>query len=350
MITVTLADLLFRARQFTIALLGVALVMTMALLLSGMANGFTVEVQRTVDGVAADYWVMANGTHGGLTAFAAFPESVATTVSQESGVGRADPFLLMAGQSTVVKGANLSYNLAGVVPGGLGDPTVAAGNGHGLEAPGEAVADVAAGASIGMLVQLGDRHFTVVGTVTDRTLIGGQPIIYVELPAAQTAVLGGRRLISSVVTVGAPTAVPAGLSVYTSAQVVTATTQKLSSAISSINNSRILMWLVAAIIVAALLYVAALERRRDFAILKALGSSSAKLFGSLVLEAVIVTLAAALVAEVLSQFMTFVFKQPVVIPVSAYLELPLLAVVVGMLASLVALRKATGADPAAAFS
>ena len=34
------------------------------------------------------------------------------------------------------------------------------------------------------------------------------------------------------------------------------------------------MWIVAAAIVASMLYVAALERKRDFAVLKALGSSS----------------------------------------------------------------------------
>ena len=57
------------------------------------------------------------------------------------------------------------------------------------------------------------------------------------------------------------------------------------------------MWLVAAIIVAALLYVSALQRVRDFAVLKALGSSSLALFGSLALQAVVVTLLAAALAH-----------------------------------------------------
>ena len=62
---------------------------------------------------------------------------------------------------------------------------------------------------------------------------------------------------------------------------------------SSIDNTRSLMWFMAAAIVASMLYVAALERKRDFAVLKALGSSSRTLFLSLVLEAVVVTLLAA---------------------------------------------------------
>jgi putative ABC transport system permease protein len=69
-----------------------------------------------------------------------------------------------------------------------------------------------------------------------------------------------------------------------------------------------------------------------------------------VLEAIVVTLISAAVAEILSHYMTFVFAQPVVVPTAAYIRLPIIAVLVGMLASLVALRNATRADPAAAFS
>jgi putative ABC transport system permease protein len=95
--------------------------------------------------------------------------------------------------------------------------------------------------------------------------------------------------------------------------------------------------------------VAALERRRDFAVLKALGSSSGALFGSLVIEAVVVTLLATIIAELLVNFLVPLFSQPVDINVSAYATLPIIAVVVGILASISALRRVTGADPAAAF-
>jgi putative ABC transport system permease protein len=88
---------------------------------------------------------------------------------------------------------------------------------------------------------------------------------------------------------------------------------------------------------------------RDFAVLKALGSSSAALFGSLCLQAVLVTLLAAAFGTVLSFFLTGVFNQPLSVPTSAYATLPLVALVVGVAASLVALRRATSADPVAAF-
>ena len=61
-------------------------------------------------------------------------------------------------------------------------------------------------------------------------------------------------------------------------------------------------------------------------------------------------LIAAAIAALLAQFMVGVFSQPVDFPASAYIELPLSAVVVGLLSSLIALRRAVAADPAKAFA
>ncbi|MDE3087154.1 MAG: ABC transporter permease, partial [Acidobacteriota bacterium] len=97
-------------------------------------------------------------------------------------------------------------------------------------------------------------------------------------------------------------------------------------------------------------YVSALERTRDFAVLKALGSSSVSLFFGLAVQAVVVSLVAAVVAAAIAHFMTGIFAQPVVTPVSAYVVLPVSALVVGLLSSLVALRRAVSVDPAAAFA
>jgi len=110
------------------------------------------------------------------------------------------------------------------------------------------------------------------------------------------------------------------------------------------------MWILAAIIVGAFLYVAALERQQDFAVLKALGASSLALYGSLLLEAIIVTLTATVLAELIANVLTPVlFSQPVDIRIGAYVSLPIIAIAVGAIASLTALRRVVSADPAAAF-
>ena len=104
--------------------------------------------------------------------------------------------------------------------------------------------------------------------------------------------------------------------------------------IASIDNSRLFMWAIAAVIVASLVYVTALERTRDFAVLKALGATSGQLFVGLAFQAVLVALVAAVVGAVLIHFMVGLFAQPVDIPGSAYVVLPISALVVGLLASL----------------
>jgi len=183
----------------------------------------------------------------------------------------------------------------------------------------------------------------------NRSLLGGTYMVYIPLRDAQALGLGGRPIVTAVVTTGVPTSVPAGLHVFTTSAVEQRTLAGLASAVSSINNTKILMWVIAGIIIAALLYVSALQRVRDFAVLKALGSSTMMLLSSLALQAVIVALLAAAFAAIISNFMGGIFQEPVAIPHSAFVALPIIAIVVGLLSSLVALRQATGADPAAAF-
>jgi putative ABC transport system permease protein len=202
---------------------------------------------------------------------------------------------------------------------------------------------------IGNTAQLGSTPFHVVGTVRDRTLAAGIPMAYVTLSDAQQALFGGQHVVTAVVTQGTPASVGAGLQSLSPHAIETATLKTMAGGVKSIKNSRTLMWVISAIIVAALIYVSALQRVRDFAVLKALGSSSAKLFGSLCLQAVIITLLAAGLGMALSTVMTGIFSQPVTVPDSAYETLPAVAVIVGVVASLVALRRATGADPVAAF-
>ena len=349
MISVTFADLWFRARQFLIAVVGVGLVLTLALGMSGLADGFHAEVASTVDAVDATSWVMAPSAQGRMTAFAAFPAADVGAVAREPGVRRASPVLFAPEQVVFAGGSTMpqTVNLMGVQPGGLGDPQVVAG--HGLSGPGQAVVDSKVTNHVGSILVLGGHSYQVVGVVNDRTMDGGIPIVYMPVATVQRAVIGNKPLITAVATAGMPAAAPAGLVVLAPSAVVSDTVSALGSAVTSIDNTRSLMWLIAAAIVASMLYVAALERKRDFAVLKALGSSSRALFLSLVLEAVVVTLFAAIMAEVLSVFMGPLFAQPIDITPDARLVLPIVAVVVGIVASVSALRRVTGADPAAAF-
>ncbi len=347
MLNVTLADLAYRYRQFLIAVIGAAVVLAMALLMAGLAAGFSVEINRTVSAVGADRWVMSTSSAGRLTGVGLFPEADVSAIAKAPGVIRAYPLVVLPQQTVHIGRASETVFVLGVSIGGAGDPHPSSGST--ISSHGQIVVDSGVHAPTGSALLLDGRMFRVVGRVSGRTLLGGFSVVYVPLTDAQQLVLNSRPVVTAVVTQGVPTAVPPGLQVLTNGAVEHDTLGLLSGGISSIKSSKVLMWIIATIIVAALLYVSALQRARDFAVLKALGSSSLALFVSLAVQAVLVTLAAAGLAVVASNFMKGIFKQPVAIPGSAFATLPLVAIVVGLLSSLIALRQATNADPATAF-
>ena len=97
MLAVTFADLLFRARQFAIAIVGVGLVLALALALSGLADGFRAETSATVNSFGASSWVMSRSAHGSIIAFGAFPAADASEVARQPGIHRASEVLVAPG-------------------------------------------------------------------------------------------------------------------------------------------------------------------------------------------------------------------------------------------------------------
>ena len=312
-----------------------------------MAGGLDAEITRTVGSVGAQHWILSTNADGRITAASVFPQSDQAQIAHAPGVTQADALLILPQQDARIGVSNKTVNVFGVQPGGMGDPRVSSG--QNLTGPGQVVASTASTARVGDDISFGNTHFEVVGKVRGMTMLGGGPIFFMGLQDAQNFALGGRPLVTAVVTRGNSAVAPPGLAAFSTAEVERNARTDLSGAIKSIDNSKVFMWLVAAIIIAALLYVSALQRLRDFAVLKALGSSSALLFSSLAVQAVFVALLAAAFATVISNFMGGLFAQPVAIPVSSFATMPVVAVVVGLGSSLFALRRVTAADPATAF-
>jgi putative ABC transport system permease protein len=118
---------------------------------------------------------------------------------------------------------------------------------------------------------------------------------------------------------------------------------------SRIIDLDILLWGIAAGIIGAILYMSALERMRDFAVLKATGSSNRFILAGLGSQAIVLSLIAAAVAIVLSFALAPLFPMPVEVPAVSYPLLVGVSIVVGVLASIAGLRRALSIDPALAF-
>jgi len=123
----------------------------------------------------------------------------------------------------------------------------------------------------------------------------------------------------------------------------------LKVAVGAITVVAFLLWIVAVLIVGSLVYLSALERLRDFAVFKAIGVPTRQILVGLALQAVVVALLAAVVGVILAQLLAPLFPMLVVVPTSAYLALPVIAIAIGLLASIAGLRRAVAVDPALAF-
>jgi putative ABC transport system permease protein len=344
---ITLRNVQFRRRQFLLAVVGTALVFAMALLVTGIREGFRTEAQRVLDGMGGDTWAVASSGSGPFTGTEPMPVSVADDLGQEAGVRRADPVLI--GNWNVRVGSEFrGVHVIGYRVGGLGAPPTE--EGRRVAASGEVVVDTKLGVDRGESLNIAGRPFKVVGRVSDRTYYGGTPTAYIPLEDAQAMGHKGAPLITAVVMEGHPDHTPDGLKIMSGAQVQADLLRPLGTADRSINTTRILLWIVAAVIVGAVMYMSALERVRDFAVLKAVGGSTRALVTGLALEAMVACLLAAGLAVVCAQLLQPTIPLPITLTTSAYAALPLVAVVVGVVASLFGVRRAVRTDPALAFS
>jgi putative ABC transport system permease protein len=157
-------------------------------------------------------------------------------------------------------------------------------------------------------------------------------------------------VISAVLVDGEPTSVPDGTVALPADEIAQDTLNPLEGAIASVDFVRILLWVVAAVIIGSVVYLSALERQRDFAVLKAIGTSNRTLLASLALQAMIVALAAVAIAAVVQVFLAPVFPLKVTVPSRAFWQLPLFAVVIALLAGLAGMRRVARSDPALAFA
>lgn len=347
MLTVTLADLRMRARQFTIAVVGATLVLSMALIMAGLSGGFRAEGARTVAEVHADGFVLPAGIGGPFGTQADLPPSLLTAVRHSPGVTAADPLVILPSGTEYSNGRQIDAHLIGVRVHGMGAPQVTAG--RPLRQPGDAVADTMTGLALGQPFTEAGRRFTVVGHVSGLSYFAGTPSIYVSIQDAQSAVFHGRPDLTSIAVRGIPRAVPPGMRFMTNAEARADLLNPEKNGLTSIDVIRDFLWLVAMVIIGAVVYLSALERRRDFAVLKAIGSSTRWLYGGMALQASFIALLSGVLAIVVEPLLATLIPMRLAVSPAARGLMPVVALVIGMGASLSGLRQVVRADPALAF-
>ncbi len=338
---ISIRDLQFRLRRFLIAVAVTALVFGIALMFDGVKHAMQNEGGRVVDSFGADEWVVAAGANGPFTTTKVVPAGAADDLP---GTDRADPVVV---SRTVLDAADKDANLIGYVPGGLGEPQVS--EGRALEGPGEVVVGASVDASVGDRLSIGGSPYRVVGTTDAGQFNFGTPTVYLSLEDAQKVQFAGQPLAMSIAVKGRVSNVPDGFAVRTNEQAVDDMQRPIKSGIETINFTSIMLWIIAAGIIGSIIYLTALERVRDFAVFKATGAPTRVVVGGLLIQSVLLALVSALVAVGLANVLSLGLPFPAEIGATSIAQLTVIAIFVGVLASLAGVRRALKTDPAAAF-
>ena len=346
MLFAALRDMRWRIRRLVIAVVSTGLIFAMTLVLTGLANGFQVEAQRTVDSLGVDAFVVKAGAAGPFLGATPFAEVDLARLAAEPGVVAVAP--LATAQLTVKEGTSTRNTTAfGAPEHGPGMPRVE--QGRAPSTPDEVAVSSTLGWHVGDDMQAGAHALRIVGLVPNSTALAKRPNIFLTTEGLQQLAYNGQPLVTSIGVVGAPRQLPSGYQALDRGAGVDDLLSPVKSPAGAITIMATLLWIVAVLIVGSLVYLSALERLRDFAVFKAIGVPTRSILAGLALQAVVVALLAAVLGVILAQLLAPLFPMIVVIPASAYLALPLVAILVGLLASLAGLRRAVTVDPALAF-
>jgi putative ABC transport system permease protein len=338
-------DLQWRRRRFVIAVLGTSLVMSLTLLLTGFQATFDVEIKHTLKIIDADGFIVQKGRPGPFLGGTPIPVDVAQRAGQLPGVTEVAPIIITPQVTDQQEHADVF--LIGAQAGGMGAPKVTKGDD--AKGPGDAVVDTRSGMKLGDTFGISGHRFTVIGTVSKQTFNGGRPTVFVTLQAAQQVMFAGQPYVTAVAVRGEPTNLPES-AVFQNAEVAGRDLKRpLADTIESIAMFRTMLWIVATAIVGSVVYLSALERVGDFAVFKATGASTSDLLGALVVQAVALSVSASVLAIALAYVLRSMFPVTPLLPLRIELMLPVIGLVIGVIASLAALRRAVTVDPALAF-
>jgi len=346
MLLAAVRDMQWRRRRLVIAIVSTGLVFAMTLIMTGLANGFRVEAQRTVDSIGVDTFVIKAGAAGPFLGATPFAQADLARVAASPGIVASTP--LACAPSTVKDGTSRRNVTAfGAPEHGPGMPRIT--QGRAPSTPDEVAVSSTLERHVGDELQVGAYTLRIVGIVPNSTAMAKMPNIFLTTQGVQRLAYNGQPMISSIAIEGTPRQLPDGYQTVDRSAGLSDLLRPLKVAWRSISLVAGLLWVVAVLIVGSVVYLSALERLRDFAVFKAIGVPTRSILAGLALQALVVTLLAAVLGVGFTLLLAPLFPMIVAVPAYAYLALPAVAVVIGLLASLAGFRRAVAVDPALAF-
>jgi len=184
-VNLAIRDIKYGLGRFLLTSVGVGLLLTIVLSMSGIYRGLITEALVLIRDVKADLWVVQRDTRGPFAEPSRLPEDVRYRIAIVPGVVEASPFVLYSIQRER-KGKPLRMTVVGYdIATGTGGPTrIVAGRGLAQKRY-EMVADEKLGLTLGERIPLGLHEYAVVGLTRGMVGSGGDPVAFFSLADAQ---------------------------------------------------------------------------------------------------------------------------------------------------------------------
>lgn len=190
MISLAGRDILHAWRKFVFTGVGLGLLIGVTLTMAGVYRGMVDDGRALLDNSGADLWVVQKDTLGPYAESSSLNDDVYRSVLAMPGVDRAANVTYLTMQ--VRKGGNdVRTMVVGITPGDSGatpgwPPYLVAGR-QITRWHYEAVADIATGFKLGDRITIRRNHYTVVGLTRRMVSSSGDPMVFIPLKDAQEA-------------------------------------------------------------------------------------------------------------------------------------------------------------------
>lgn len=399
MISLAGRDILHSLGKFVFTGVGLGLLIGVTLVMAGVYRGMVADGRALLDNSGADLWVVQKDTLGPYAEPSSLNDDLYRAVLAMPGVARAANVTYLTMQVRQDE-RDVRTMVVGIAPGQPGatpgwPPYLIAGRqitrGHY-----EAVADIATGFRLGDELKIRRNHYRVVGLTRRMVSSGGDPMLFIPLKDAQEAqflkdsdaIWQSRRrteanpafnrpgtpglleavfasqstnaFVNAVLVTLKPGHAPdevaesirrwKRLTVYTRAQMEEILVGKLiATSAKQIGMFLAILAMVSAAIVAFIIYSLTMDKIREIAVLKLIGTRNRTIAAMIVQQALALGVIGFVVGKITATFAAPLFpKYVLLMPLDTVIGfLAVLAICV--LASVVAIRMALRVDPAEAI-
>jgi putative ABC transport system permease protein len=392
-------DIRHNLGRFTLTVFGIGMLLMIVMGMGGIYRGLVEDATLLVDRIGADLWVVQRDTRGPFAEVSRVPKTLVYRVLAVPGVQSAREFVFHTVQREH-EGRPLRMSVLGLSwPQDKGEwlPLVA---GRPLaQNHFEVIADETLGLRLQERIQLGKEAYTVVGITRGMASTAGdgmiflsvwdsqaiqfdmpgeairleraarehrsrtqdiflnQPILAEQLsrPTAELPAVASPELSAVIVRVAAgadPAAVAATISTWSDVSVFTKAGQEELLVKGMVDKSRrqlgmfrTLLTIIAAIIMALILYTLTLDKLHSIALLKLIGAPDRTILGLILQQAIVLGGVGYLIAYLVGQKLFPQFPRRVVLTNEDLLQLAVIVLGISVLSSLLGIWKAMRVEP-----